>query len=60
MHITDQPGRWFAVIGFAPWLCWRGMVHRDESLITLAMLLFVWDAMWLMCAAPRVFDTVSF
>jgi hypothetical protein len=51
--LTDQPGRWFAVLVFAPWLWWRGHVHHDASLIALAALLFVWDAMWLICAAPR-------
>jgi hypothetical protein len=51
--LTDQPGRWFAVLCFAPYLWWRGHVHRDPSLMGLAVLLFVWDSVWLAIAAPR-------
>jgi hypothetical protein len=50
---TDQPGRWFAVLVFSPWLWWRGCVHRDVSLLILAFLPFGWDTLWLLFAAPR-------
>ena len=39
------------MITLATWLWWRGHIQRDASLIALAALLFVWDAVWLLCAA---------
>ena len=53
MHLTDQPGRWMAVLVFAPMLLWRGCLHRDPWIVAFAGLLFGWDALWLAFAAPR-------
>jgi hypothetical protein len=39
---------------FRPMVVVAGCVHRDNSLLLLAILLFGWDALWLLFAAPRI------
>ena len=53
MHITDQPGRWLAVLVFAPLLLWRGRQNHDRVVVGFACLLFTYDAWWLMFRAAK-------
>ena len=50
---TDQPGRWLAVLVFAPLLLQRGILHDDVFIIAFACMLFVWDLTWLIVAKPK-------
>ena len=43
MSITDQPGRVFAILFFAPLLIYKGYVYNDKYLIFLGSILFLWD-----------------
>jgi hypothetical protein len=47
MKITDQPGRLFAVIVFAPLLICKGFGYNDIILIILGILIFIYDLFWL-------------
>ena len=51
--LNDQPGRWLAVTVFAPILWWRGWLHGDAFIIGFSVLLFFWDAFWLVMLPPR-------
>lgn len=50
---TDQPGRWLAVLVFAPLIFYKGLRYKDKFLIAFALILFLWDAYWLMTQPPR-------
>ena len=47
MKITDQPGRLFAVIVFAPLLICKGFGYNDIILLILGILIFIYDLFWL-------------
>lgn len=51
--ITDQPGRWFAVVIFAPILIIKGVVYNDTILMVLGFLLLIWDLYWLIFKEPK-------
>ena len=53
MIVTDQPVRWLAVTVFAPFLFWRGSIHNDVTIMLFAMLLFLYDSLWLLLAEPK-------
>lgn len=53
MIVTDQPGRIFAVIIFAPYLVYRGLVYRDTLLTMLGLALFLYELFWLLSQPPR-------
>lgn len=50
--LTDQPGRLFAIIVFAPCLIYKGVVYNDTVLLVLGFLLLVWDLYWLIFKEP--------
>merc|ERR1711900_19685 len=50
---NDQPGRFLALCVFGPLLLWRGMIHEDLFVIGFGALLIIWDAFWILTAAPR-------
>ena len=49
---SDQPGRIIAVFVVAPILLLKGVRYRDLFIAAFALILFVWDLYWLLCAAP--------
>ena len=51
-YITDQPGRVFAVFIFAPILFYKGVKYKDNLLIILGRLLFLYDLFWLIFKKP--------
>ena len=56
MAISDQPGRVFAIVVFAPLLIYKGSVYNDSWLIILGLLLFFWDLYWIIYYPPKVID----
>jgi hypothetical protein len=54
MIVTDQPGRIFAVIIFAPYIVCRGLTHRDTLLIVLGVTLFLYEMFWLLSKPPKM------
>lgn len=54
MIVTDQPGRVFAVIVFAPYLVYRGIVYRDKLLTILGAALFLYEMFWLLSKPPKI------
>ena len=54
MIVTDQPGRVFAVIVFAPYLVYRGLVNRDMLLTVLGVTLFLYEMFWLLSKPPKM------
>ena len=53
MIVTDQPGRIFAVLVFAPYLVYRGLVHCDRLLAALGVVLFLYEMFWLLSKPPK-------
>lgn len=51
--VTDQPGRLLAVFVFSPVLLWKGIKYEDVFLVVFAVLLFAWDAFWILAQPPR-------
>ena len=54
MIVTDQPGRVFAVVIFAPYLAYRGFIHRDTLLAVLGVALFLYEMFWLLSKPPKM------
>lgn len=54
MIVTDQPGRVFAVIVFAPYLVYRGLAHRDTLIIVFGVVLFLYEMFWLLSRPPKM------
>lgn len=54
MIVTDQPGRIFAVIVFAPYIVYCGLVHRDTLLLVLGVALFLYEMFWLLSRPPKM------
>tara|TARA_B100001564_G_scaffold349937_1_gene353680 strand:- start:2143 stop:2313 length:171 start_codon:yes stop_codon:yes gene_type:complete len=52
--ITDQYGRLFAVLVFAPYLIYSGYKHNDKILCLLGLLLFVYELFWICNKGPQV------
>jgi hypothetical protein len=50
---TDQIGRYFAVLIFAPLLVYKGQIYGDDELVGLGVLLFVWDLYWMLFREPK-------
>lgn len=60
MRVSEQPGRWVAVCGVAPFLLYvalRLQAHRDVCLArlvaTLAAVFVAYEAFWLACYRPK-------
>ena len=45
--ITDQYGRIFAVLVFAPYLIYSGYKYNDKILSILGLILFVYELFWI-------------
>jgi hypothetical protein len=56
MKLTDQPGRLFAILIFAPLLIYKGSVFKDNILIILGIVLFLWDLYWIVNYPPLTQD----
>lgn len=56
MAITDYPARCFAVFIFAPFLIIRGIKYKDNILILLGILLFVYEIFCMIYSKPAVFN----
>lgn len=52
LHLTDQPGRVFAVVIFGPLLIYKGYKYKDIILIALGLVLILWDLYWLVFKDP--------
>ena len=53
MKINDQPGRYFAILIFAPFLIYKSCLYNDKSLLFLGILLFTWDLYWIINNPPK-------
>lgn len=47
-YISDQPGRYVAVLFIAPVLYLKGLKYDDYFIIGFAVVLFAWDMFWLL------------
>ena len=54
MFLTDQPGRLFAILIFAPYVIYRGLSYRDNLLLILGVGLFLYELFWLLARPPQV------
>lgn len=52
--ITDQYGRIFAVLVFAPYLIYSGYKYNDKILSILGLILFVYELFWICNKGPQV------
>ena len=51
---TDQPGRYFAILVFAPILIFKGVYNSDYLLLILGLALFFWDLYWILFKKPKI------
>ena len=56
MAITDYPARCFAVFIFAPYIIYRGIKYKDDFLIFLGILLFIYESFCMIYSKPAVFN----
>ena len=53
MTVSDQPGRLFAILVFAPFLIFRGISYQDALLTILGIALFFYEIFWIITAPPQ-------
>ena len=53
MYITDQPGRYFAILYFSPLLIYKSYYYNDNFLFIFGILLFSWDLFWVINYPPK-------
>ena len=66
MKITDRPGRYFAIIIFAPTQFYCGIVIREDYLnisnilILLSILLFIYEIFWIFYKNNKTSDIIIY
>jgi len=53
IHITEQPGRLFAICFFGPYLIMKGSKFNDTILIILGIIFILYELFWIINYEPR-------
>ena len=53
MNITEQPGRYMALILFSPMILCKGIKYNDNFLIIFSVVLFFWELLWITKYEPK-------
>tara|TARA_Y100000768_G_scaffold151640_2_gene113376 strand:- start:47 stop:220 length:174 start_codon:yes stop_codon:yes gene_type:complete len=53
MKFSDQPGRCFAIILFAPYLIYSGYRYKDRLLFFFGIIFFNYELFWVIFFDPK-------
>tara|TARA_B100000787_G_scaffold170105_1_gene164046 strand:- start:11160 stop:11381 length:222 start_codon:yes stop_codon:yes gene_type:complete len=53
MKISEQPGRFFAILLFAPYLIYCGYKYKDPLLFFLGIIFIIYELFWVIFFDPK-------
>ena len=59
MRISEQPGRYFAVIVVGPVLIYKGIHYDDYLLLVFGIIFMIYEMLWIQFAKPKEIKTDS-
>ncbi len=53
MQITEQPGRYFAILFLGPYLIYTGKKYHDKILFYIGILFIIYELFWIIYYKPK-------